>query len=212
MHEFLKTISRICEIRGGVKPAFDEYHVIKALKLIKEKQPIGRITLSKLLNLGESSTKNLIRRLNVYGLVNIDEVAGVLLTDKGLRLMSYIEGLLKFIDIDISTIVKWSSYVSAIIKGGYDLVKECGGILWLRDLVIRNGGDACLILTFKRNKLLLPSPDKEYVIDDKLKKQVINFSAKEGDLILIVQGAGKDVAERALIHSFLNLMKCGDHK
>lgn len=208
MYEALKIINKVCEARGGIKPAFDEYHVIKALKLIKENQPIGRITLSKLLKLGEASTKNLIRRLHMWGLINVDEVAGALLSHKGLKLMNMIESIIKFIDIDISPITRWNNYVSAIIKESYNLVKKCGGVLWLRDVVIRNGGTACLILALKGGNLVLPSSDSEFIISNKLKEQVIKLGAKDGDIILVVKGLNKDVAERALIHSFLDLMRC----
>ena len=209
INDLLTTLHKVCEAKGGIKPAFNEYHVIKALMVIKEEQPIGRPTLSKRLKLGESSTKNLIRRLHIQGLIEVDPVAGAYLTSKGLRLAEQVKNLLRFIDIDVSPLVNWSTYVSALIKGGYELVKKCGGILWLRDVVIKNGGDACLIITVKGGKLVLPSPNEEFIIEGKLGGLITKLGLNEGDLVLVVKGKDTHTAEEALVLSFINLLECG---
>ncbi len=81
--------SLISEPRRGVKPAFTEQHVV-ALILLASWEPIGRPSLSRILGLGDTATKTLLRRTREAGLVVNVGRRGVRTVDD---VRSYVEAL-----------------------------------------------------------------------------------------------------------------------
>ncbi len=59
---------KVAEPRRGVRPAFEVKHVI-ALILVALNEPIGRPSISRILGLGDTATKTLVRRAREEGLI-----------------------------------------------------------------------------------------------------------------------------------------------
>ncbi len=146
--------------RGGVKPSFHPGHVIKTIEYLMEKGPAGRKILSKVLCLGETSVRSLLRRLAQQGLVNIDRVAGAYLTEDGERLARILEEM-----ISVYTDVKlfgWSNSVVIIVS-----MKPPSNtsVLTIRDKAVSVNANAALV-TFYENSVLripgLPTDREEY--------------------------------------------------
>ncbi len=70
----------VAEPRRGVKPAYEEYHVIAGMLLMLD-SPIGRPSLSKRLGLGDTAAKTMIRRLVEHGFAERVGRSGVKLVD-----------------------------------------------------------------------------------------------------------------------------------
>ncbi len=82
----------------GPMPYFQQYHLLMALLLIREKGYIGRKQLSRELSMGEGSIRSMLRRLTKAGLVRtersgnvITPAGGEMLNDIGIEMIS-IEG------------------------------------------------------------------------------------------------------------------------
>ena len=69
----------------GPAPAFSHVHVCSALLTIGDEAPIGRIELSRKLNLGEGASRTIIKHLTQGKLVTIAK-DGCVLTRRGLSL------------------------------------------------------------------------------------------------------------------------------
>lgn len=180
----LAIIEDITSTRQGNSPKYDEGHVLLALYLLKEKQPIGRISLMKELDLKEASVKTLIRRMKEAGLIKTDKVGGNVLTESG-------EALLKQLSYKVTTrqarleSINWTSY-GILLRGGEALVSQ-HGILELRDLVIKQGAEKVLIAVFVQGKIELPPKTDELAMGNLLHEIASAFpDARDGDAAIFI--------------------------
>ena len=188
--EELSILSKVTLPKKGNKPNFDDAHVLLALDIIEKEQPIGRHLLMKKLSLTEASTRTMIRRLRELGLISIDKVAGIFITENGRKLLLNIRNKAKIIeDLSLSTL-GWKSQ-AVILRNGKTILDRIG-LLNLRDLVIKQGADHTIIAVVnEEGKIELPPKtfDESEEIK-KLKDEIKEKLGKENevnDLIVIFE-------------------------
>jgi hypothetical protein len=144
--ELLARVKRLYQPVRGVKPSFRAYHVFIALTSLRREGPLGRMTLSRKLELGEAAVKTLVRRLRDSGLATVDRVAGVLLTEEGVELAEFLEGLMTYLGpVELGPICGGCRTYGLVLRS-FRGVLESVGYLKLRDLVVREGADGALIV------------------------------------------------------------------
>jgi biotin operon repressor len=89
----LEVLARIAEPQRGGETGYTIFHAVKLLEKLCE-EPMGRPKITRLLGLGESSVKTLLRRLKEAGLV-VEERRGHRATPRGCTLASYLAGRVK---------------------------------------------------------------------------------------------------------------------
>ncbi len=194
----------------GVKPSFELHHVLKALMILKENEPLGRHILSKQLSLGVSSTKTLVRRLKVYGLVSIDPVGGCILTQKGRLLVDSITSIIKRI-YNISDLVretlKLANYAYAALLSNYKANILSIGISNVRDILISYGAKAALIIFVDKYHIFIPPDDKLNERVYPILTTIANYmEASYSDVILISYSDNDVVAESSLYSGLVNIV------
>ncbi len=175
-------VREIASYRKGLKPAFHTGHVIATINYLYNEGPAGRKILSKMLGLGETSVRSLLKRLQKHGLVVIDRVAGAYLTDKGREVA---EKLRKYIRVKPATkILNWDNPILVAV-----MVKppENTSVLLIRDKAVSVNADAALISVFDGADLKVPGLpiDKNEFRElvEELKKFSIEICGEECTLI-----------------------------
>ncbi|MFQ6085936.1 MAG: DUF4443 domain-containing protein [Candidatus Bathyarchaeia archaeon] len=180
----------------GPLPLFTPFDVMKAIELIGSRGPIGRPKLSKLLGLGEGSTKELLRRIKKAGIVGTSP-RGCTLTSKGRafwqelvakigRAMRIQAGPLTVGQIDVAILVKNAGH------------KVTTGIQQ-RDAAIKIGGDGATTIVYRNGRLIAPQISGDVVRDypdvaDRLRSA---FPIEENSVIIIGTASSEEKAERA---------------
>lgn len=196
--------------RKGIKPSFELYHIIKLLLLLDLKEPMGRNLLSKELGLGVTSIRTLVKRLRRYGLIDVDVVGGCFLTKNGREIVSKIKKNISKI-AEVSAIIdndlRICNYAFAAILTKFRLRADGIGVANIRDIAIRNGAKAALVIFIKDSKAYLP-PDKN-INEERYKSlfKVKNFLvAGEDDVIIITFSDDRIIAEKALYNTVVEFI------
>ncbi|RLF11665.1 MAG: hypothetical protein DRJ68_03115 [Thermoprotei archaeon] len=179
-------------LRGaGPTPKFDVYHVLKTLMLLRD-GVIGRVNLSRLLGLGEGSTRTLISRLKSMGLLE-ESKRGCSLTDDGRRLASALADKIPVIaDVDVKGFGVKGRGVGVLVRGvgqGIDVVK-------LRDEAVKAGAEALITLLYVDGRLSMPTVEDDVGSRWPSTAETIisTFKPSEGDAVLI---GIAEIAQRA---------------
>ena len=203
--EIVTLLNQAVTPKKGNKPNFDEAHVLLALDIIKKEQPIGRHLLMRKLGLSEASTRTLIRRLRELGLVNIDKVAGIILSGKGKELLGYfLQRTVVLESIKLDTI-NWDASC-LILRNSSSLIEKIG-ILELRDLIIRSGATRTLIgIVDMEEKIELPPKtfnESEEVkkLKGEIKEKLTNVM-KPYDLVIFFEPRNNYLAYKILLSLF----------
>jgi len=205
-----KLLEDIVAPRKGVKPLFEPYHVLKALMILKDKEPIGRGILSKELSLGVSSTRTLMKRLKNYNLISIDPIGGCMLTAKGRLLISHITSIIKKISNVshlINESIKLANYAYAALLSGYINNINSMGVTNVRDTLIHYGAKAAIIIFVNENHVYMP-PDKE--LNEKVYPVLVDIArymeALYGDVILMSYSDNIAIAESSLYNGLIAIV------
>ncbi len=164
----IRILNNIAGCRRGVRPGFNKYHVYLALTLLSSGKPIGRKALSRALGMGEGSVRTLVRRLRELGLVRVDPVAGILITDLGTKVVNVLGNKLVIVgsvDLTFSDICGECRISTLLLRDGIDVVKKVG-VLRVRDLIVKKGGDGGLIIYYLDNGFKLPNSKHLYVLEN----------------------------------------------
>jgi len=193
----------------GVRPAFNEYHVIKTLLLLYEKEPLGRNLLSKYLGLGVTSTRTLMKRLKELSIIYIDPVAGCLLTDYGRLLLKRVFSLVAkggdVTEILDRSLLLYTRAFAFLLKKGVEILNRYD-VTYIRDTIIKHTARASVVVYIDDGKAYIP-PDKNlneelYPSLQKL-KHVLN--AGDSDVIFLIFADDESRAEKAFFFSLLDL-------
>lgn len=204
-----ETIKSIAASIKGVKPAFDEYHIIKALLILYEKEPIGRQLLSKYLGIGITSTRTLIKRLKRFNLINVDPIGGCILTEHGRRIaekiLDLVVGPFEVTNMLDDSLLVYKKAFAFLIKRGINML-EFHGISTVRDIVVRHGARACIIVYILNSTAYIP-PYKEFneELNPSLKKLRNLFQAQDQDVIIISFTDDIITADRSVFKALLEL-------
>jgi len=202
-------IARTLSSTKGVKPSFDDYHVIKALLILYEKGPMGRQLLSKNLGIGITPVRTLIKRLKLFNIIEVDPVAGCFLTSHGYKIAEGIRNTISNV-IEASNILDkefllYKKSYAFLIKKGTVILSQFN-VTNIRDHIIRYGAKAVIIVYIDNDLAYIP-PYREFNENEylSLKKLRSILKAEDKDAIILVFSDSDTEAEKAIYSALLEL-------
>jgi predicted transcriptional regulator len=210
--ELLEVIERVAsKIAPGRAPSFNEAQVVKALEIIGVYGTVGRIRLSKELELGEGATRTLLKHLKKEGLIEGSR-RGVKFSNQGNKLFSNLRSKIsEGTDIPNSPITVGPFNIAVLVRDTAHRVKR--GVEQ-RDTAIKAGAIGATTLIFSHNKLTMPSNEEEAFKDlspiDNILASKLN--PKENDVIIVGSGENKRIAEIGAKMAALKLLKSYNEK
>jgi len=205
--ELLEVIERVAsKIAPGRVPSFNEAQVVKALEIIGAHGTVGRIRLSKELELGEGATRTLLKHLKKEGLIEGSR-RGVTFSEYGKKLFSNLRSKIsEGIDVPNSLLTVGPFNIAVLVRNAAHGVRR--GVEQ-RDTAIKAGALGATTLIFSRNKLTMPSREEDVFkgissIDNIL---VSKLNPKENDVIIVGSGENKRSAEIGAKMAALELLK-----
>ena len=203
----LSTIERVTrKIAPGRAPSFTEAHVVKALEIIGGEEMVGRIRLSKELELGEGTTRTLVKHLKNEGIIEVSKY-GIMLSEYGKELFSNLRSKIsEEIEVPNSPLTVGPFNIAVLVRNAAHGVRR--GVEQ-RDTAIKAGALGATTLIFSRNKLTMPSSEENVFKDissihDTL---VSKLGPKENDVIIVGSGETKTNAEIGAKMAALELLK-----
>lgn len=194
----------------GMKPFFEVHHVIKMLLILYEKGSMGRQLLSKNLGIGITSVRTLIKRLKSLNLIYVDPVAGCILTPHGIEIAEKIRSVVSN-PIEISGMLDKDFLLSEksygfLIKNGVPILSTFN-LIEVRDLIIRYGAKAVIIIYLENGITYIPPYKKEFNenIYPSLKRLRMLFNAEDKDVMILIFSNTVNEAEKALYSTLLEL-------
>ncbi len=192
---------RLVRGRSGIRPSHIYIFLREALS---RGGMLSRYTFMKMTGLSEASARTFMKKMVAMGLAQSMK-GGHHLTHTGVELANYLTTFVgeheiryKVVEIDL---VGWASY----IKTGFRRDK----LMWLRDQVIRSGGDAALILQVENNNIIFPEsgePLSNY--HPELNKELISTpSFKEAKFIVISYARTRTEARLSTLDTALNYLE-----
>jgi hypothetical protein len=205
----LETVAKVAaKIAPGRLPSFAEAHVVMALEDIGNAGTVGRLKLSKDLQLGEGETRTLVRHLQKEGLIEISRT-GISLSAAGRKLLSGLQAVLsEQVEIPSSPLTVGRFNVAVQVKGMKSSIRYG---LEQRDAAITAGAKGATTLVFTNNKLALPGTGE--VLSETVSSIVgvlSKLSLKEGDVIVIGSADDRFKAELGVRAAALELLKTKD--
>jgi hypothetical protein len=209
--ETLRTIERVAaKTAPGRPPLFAEAHVIKALENISFHQTVGRMKLSRDLQLGEGETRTLVKHLKNEGLIDVSK-SGISISAAGKELLGGLRALLsEQVEIPSTSLTVGSFNVAVRVAGMKDFVTYG---LEQRDAAMMAGAKGATTLVFTKKGLSLPGTGENVSkIDSCLLVALSKLSLKEGDVIIIGSADEKIKAELGSKTAALELLKTKNRK
>jgi predicted transcriptional regulator len=209
--ETLRTIDRVAaKTAPGRPPLFAEAHVIKALEDINLQQTLGRMKLSKDLQLGEGEVRTLVKHLKNEGLIDVSK-SGISLSVAGKKLLGSLRTLLsEQIEIPSTSLTVGSFNIAVRVAGMKDSVKNG---LEQRDAAIMAGAKGATTLVLTKSGLSMPGEGENVSkIDSPLLAALSKLSLKEGDVIIIGSADEKIKAELGAKSAAIELLKTRNRK
>jgi len=205
--ELLEVIERVAsKIAPGRAPSFNEAQVVKALEIIGAYGTVGRVRLSKELELGEGATRTLLKHLKKEGLIEGSR-RGITFSEHGKKLFSNLRSKIsEGIEVPNSALTVGPFNMAVLVRDTAHRVRK--GVEQ-RDTAIKAGALGATTLIFSRNKLTMPSSEEDVFkgissIHDML---VSKLDPKENDVIIIGSGENKTSAEIGAKMAALKLLR-----
>lgn len=167
----------------GPAPKFDESHIIKLLMSLSKEKTIGRIKLSKILSLGEGSTRTLISKMKKLGLIE-ETKRGCSLTSLGREVADILVSKIPLVsEVPINDFGMGGRGVGVLIREAptrIDVVK-------LRDEAIKRGAKALITLISIDGRLIMPALEEDATNKwPKTARSILEtFNPIDGDAVLI---------------------------
>jgi predicted transcriptional regulator len=207
----LETVAKVAaKIAPGRQPSFAEAHVVEALEDISSLGAVGRLRLSRDLDLGEGETRTLLKHLKNEGLIEVSK-SGISLSEAGRKLLSSLRAVLsEQVEISSTPLTVGRFNVAVRVAGMKNSVKYG---LEQRDAAIKAGAKGATTFVFGKNGLAMPGTGEDvsksgFSIIAALSK----LSLKEGDVIIIGSADEKIKAELGTKTAALELLKVGHGK
>jgi predicted transcriptional regulator len=208
----LSIIERVTrKIAPGRAPSFNEAQVVKALEMICAYETVGRIKLSKELELGEGTTRTLLKHLKKEGLIEGSRY-GIMLSEYGKKLFSNLRSKIsEGIEVPNSHLTVGPFNMAVLVRNASHAVRT--GVEQ-RDKAIKVGALGATTLIFSRSKLTMPSCEEEAFegISSIYDMLVSKLNPKENDVIVIGSGENKTSAEIGAKMAALELLKFESEK
>ena len=202
----LEIIARVAKkIAPGRPPSFAEAHVVMALEYIGNVGTVGRLKLSKDLQLGEGETRTLVKHLKNEELIEISR-SGISLSAAGNKLISNLRTVLsERVEVPSSPLTVGRFNVAVKVKGMKSSVKYG---LEQRDAAMTVGAKGATTLVFTNNKLTIPGTKEVLSKTGSSMAEVLSkLSLKEGDVIVIGSADDRFKAELGVRAAALELLK-----
>lgn len=173
--------------RKSTKMSFNSAHMLLALIILSQRH-MGRYELAKELDLTDSSTRTLLKKLRERKLVKItSKRRGHTLTRKGKRKVERFASYLKmsFIKLDLKDVTIAKSDALVLIHG--PSFPEKLDTVQIRDDALKAGAKGCTTFVYTGNGLRMPEPkDSQFgtIEDDLLISQLKLLKPRNGDIIL----------------------------
>lgn len=205
MLDELKEIELSLKKGIGPYPNFSIEHVIMTLLLIGDRGFMGRKSLSKNLFIGEGVVRTMLDKLRRASLLEMSKI-GCRLTSKGFELYKWLKDRMD-IWIELHGSMPWSYRYSFGMKlRGIPMLSKKG--LEERDVAIRAGAEAAMVLRFEKGELYMPDISNLSKERPDFASMLIElFKPSDGDVILITGAEDKGVALHSLISVAYFLLK-----
>lgn len=191
----LETIAKVAaKTAPGRVPSFGEAHVVEVLEKINGEGTVGRLKLSRDLQLGEGQVRTLIRHLTKEGLVRASR-SGISLSDAGKKLLSNLRTVLsEQVELSQSPLTVGVFNVAVQVKGVKNSVKYG---LEQRDAAVAAGAKGATTLVFTKSGLIMPGTGENIrKTGSSIATSLSKLSLKEGDVIVI--GSADEKLQAAL--------------
>jgi predicted transcriptional regulator len=204
----LETIVAISKSASpGPTPAFTAVHVSRALIVIGDEGPIGRIELSRKLGLGEGAVRTIIKHLSSRNFVDPAK-EGCVLTQRGMPLYKSLRVKLSEIQpVNARQLALDRASAGVLIKHSDEVVRR--GVEQ-RDAAIRAGATGACTLVYRKGRLVMPMGEREDwtlpshdLLFEDLRRL---FAPREGDVITIVSAPSVGLAEHCAMAAALTLL------
>lgn len=191
----------------GPTPAFTAVHVSRALIVIGNQGPIGRIELSRRLGLGEGAVRTIIKHLAARNFVDAAK-EGCVLTSRGMALYRSLRSKL-------SEIHPLNARQLALDQANAGVLVRSSGVavrrgIEQRDAAIRAGATGACTLVYRNGKLVMPKGEREewtLAPHDLLFKDLRKlFAPRDGDAIVIVGAPNIGLAEHGAMAAALTIL------
>jgi len=205
----LKTLEIIAEVAAKIAPgrfpSFAEAHIVMALEDISKMGTVGRLKLSKDLQLGEGETRTLVRHLKKGGLIEISR-SGISLSAAGRKLLSGVRAVLsEQLELPSSPLTVGRFNVAVQVIGMKNSVRYG---LEQRDAAITAGAKGATTLIFTKNRLVMPRTGEDVSeAGSSIVAVLSKLSLKEGDVVIIGSADERFKAELGVKTAALELLK-----
>jgi len=202
----LETVARVAaKIAPGRLPSFAEAHVVEALEDISGLGAVGRLRLSRDLDLGEGETRTLVRHLKNEGLIEVSR-SGISLSEAGRKLLSGLRAVLSEQVAIPSTPLTVGRFNVAVRVAGMKNSVKYG--LEQRDAAIKAGAKGATTLIFTKNGLVMPGTGEDMSKSgSSMIAALSKLSLNEGDVIIVGSADEKIKAELGAKTAALDLLK-----
>ena len=206
-----KTIQTILSISKtaspGPTPAFTPVHVSRAILLIGDQAPIGRIELSRKLGLGEGAVRTIIRHLISRNFVDAAK-EGCVLTQRGQTLYKSLRSKLSVVQaINARELALDKANAAVLVRGSGKSVRRG---LEQRDAAIRAGATGACTLVCRNGKLVMPMGRRDewaLASHDLLFEDLqATFGPTADDVVMVVSAPSMMLAEHCAIAAALTLL------
>jgi predicted DNA-binding antitoxin AbrB/MazE fold protein len=204
----LETVARVAaKIAPGRLPSFDEAHVLEALEDINCLGTVGRLRLSKDLDLGEGETRTLVKHLKNEALIEVSK-SGISLSEAGRKLLLSLRTVLSEQVAIPSTPLTVERFNFAVRVAGMKNSVKYG--VEQRDAAMIAGAKGATTLVYTKNGLALPGTGEDASKSGSaLIAALSKLSLKEGDVVIIGSADEKIKAELGAKTAALELLKVG---
>ncbi len=169
-------------IASGPMPLFQDYHLLMALLVIRDRGPLGRKQLSRDVEIGEGSVRSILKRLTRANYIKTERKGNVIteegsrfLEELGLEVISVRGGDISLGDCDVAVLVPGTG---ERITDGFSQ----------RDAAVRAGARGATTLVFRDGNLIFPM-DGRHLDDDgilsKFSDAYERWPLEENDVIII---------------------------
>jgi len=190
LRSFIASIAKSSPPKGP-SAAYASPHILKLIMLLDKRESMGRIALSKALEVGEGTVRTMVKKLVESGIIEVDSIGGCTLTERGRYLAAELNGfIVSSSSLDLRSLgIEMPSHalqVRAAISNT-SLTK-------LRDVAVKSGAEGMVIFQYKGGTLAFPMmTDDASAAYPEIAYQIrARFELREGDAILVA------FAERAV--------------
>lgn len=183
LRSFIATITQSSAPKGP-SAAYTSSHILKLIMLIDKRGSMGRIALSKALEIGEGSVRTMVKKLVEAGILEVDSIGGCTLTNRGKSLAGELNGVIvSSSPLDLNSLGIGIPSHALHIRLGASITS----LTRVRDIAVKAGAEGMMIFHYRGGTLAFPlMADDASASYPELADQIKGrFSLGEGDAILV---------------------------